>query len=88
VLAAALRDARRALRGMVATPLDGAARRRFAALVRRRIADRNVAGFADPARRRMFAVDLGPLLENPHRVGLTGAELRQRLHLLRAGAEP
>jgi tetracycline 7-halogenase / FADH2 O2-dependent halogenase len=88
VLAAALRDARRALRGIVATPLDGAARRRFAALVRRRIADRNIAGFADPARRRMFAVDHGPLLENPHRVGLTGAELRERLHLLRAEAEP
>jgi len=57
--------------------------RRFAASVRRRIAPRNVAGLADPGRNRLYPVDLEVLTRNAHRLGLTGAEMEQRLPWLR-----
>jgi FADH2 O2-dependent halogenase len=88
LLTAAVRSTLRHLRRLAAAPLSRQARLRFAAAVRRRIAPRNVAGLADPARRRLYAVDLGPLLRHPRRVGLTGAELRVRLHRLRGESEP
>lgn len=72
------------LRRLAAGPLDAEARRRFAAAVRRRIAPRNVAGLADPARHRLYPVGLATLCRHPHRVGLTAAELGRRLHRLRA----
>ncbi len=83
LLATAATRTLRELRRLRAGSLSNKVRLRFAAVVRRRIAPRNVAGLADPGKRRLYAVDLEALLRHPHRVGLTGAELRQRLCRLR-----
>jgi hypothetical protein len=72
-------------------PLDGAAIERFASAVRRRIAPRNVAGLADPARNRLFPVDFEALIESASLLGLSAAELGERLPRLRGdpvGAAP
>ncbi|HEY6324241.1 MAG TPA: tryptophan 7-halogenase, partial [Thermoanaerobaculia bacterium] len=83
LLAVAVERTLAELRGLCGGAPDEEARRRFAAGVRRRIAPRNVAGLADPARNRLYPVDLGPLIRHPHRVGLSAGELRRRLHRLR-----
>jgi FADH2 O2-dependent halogenase len=87
-----------AIRGMLAAtgaalgalPVEGlgeAAIARFAADVRRRIEPRNVAGLADPARRRLVPVDFDALLAGAGKLGLTEAELRERLPRLRGDRE-
>ena len=55
----------------------------FADRVRHRIAPRNLAGLADPARNRLYPVALEPLLCNAHLLGLGEGELRERLPRLR-----
>jgi tetracycline 7-halogenase / FADH2 O2-dependent halogenase len=82
-LRAAVERTLRQLRALSRDPLDRELARRFAATVRRRIAPYNVAGLADPARNRLYPVVLEPLVAHPHRVGLTAAELGERLHRLR-----
>jgi FADH2 O2-dependent halogenase len=67
----------------LAGPLTGGSRRRFAAAVRRRIEPYNVAGLADPARSRLYPVDLEALRRDPHKMGLTARELEERLYRLR-----
>jgi FADH2 O2-dependent halogenase len=56
---------------------------RFAEDVRRRIEPRNVAGLADPARRRLLPVDLDALIAGAAKLGLTADEVRRRLPRLR-----
>jgi FADH2 O2-dependent halogenase len=72
------------LRALPPGPLGAEALARFAADVRRSIAPRNVAGLADPARRRLVPVDFAALVAGAGRLGLTEAEMRQRLPRLRA----
>ncbi len=62
-------------------------RRGFVDGITTAIADRNVAGLADPARRNLYPVDLDLLVERAGLLGLTSAELRSKLHLLRGSAE-
>ncbi|MYH29224.1 MAG: hypothetical protein F4137_10285 [Acidobacteria bacterium] len=51
--------------------------------MRRLIAPRNLAGLADPARRRLYPVDLEALVAAAGLLGLTADEMRARLPLLR-----
>lgn len=55
----------------------------YSGAVRRLIAPRNVAGLADPARRRLYPVDLDALVDHAHLLGLTPSLVRERLPLLR-----
>ncbi len=73
------------LRALPAVPLDAETAARFAATVRRRIAPRNVAGLADPARHRLVPVDFDALVAGAALLGLTEDEVRQRLPRLREG---
>lgn len=61
-------------------------RRGFVDWITNAIADRNVAGLADPARRNLYPVDLDLLVERAGLLGLRSAELRSKLHLLRGSA--
>lgn len=72
-----------ALRQLPTGAIDEAAVMHFAADVRHRIEPRNVAGLADPARRRLVPVDLGALVAGAGKLGLTKDELRRRLPRLR-----
>jgi FADH2 O2-dependent halogenase len=47
------------------------------------IAPRNLAGLADPARNRLYPVDLEPLVENAGLLGLTREEMRREIPRLR-----
>lgn len=51
--------------------------------IRRIIAPRNLAGLADPARNRLYPVDLDPLIEGAGLLGLTAEEIRRELPRLR-----
>ncbi|HEY8019521.1 MAG TPA: tryptophan 7-halogenase, partial [Thermoanaerobaculia bacterium] len=91
VVRAMLAESGEELGGLPPGPLGGAAIERFASAVRRRIAPRNVAGLADPARNRLFPVDFEALIENAGLLGLSTAELGERLPRLRGdpiGAAP
>lgn len=55
----------------------------FGGRIRRAIESRNVAGLADPARRRMYPVDLEALVEAAPRLGLSREEVRRNLPRLR-----
>jgi FADH2 O2-dependent halogenase len=55
-------------------------------VVRDRIATRDIAGLCDPARRRLYPVDLEPLVRNAEHIGLSPAECRARLPRLRIPA--
>jgi FADH2 O2-dependent halogenase len=57
--------------------------REYATWVARRIASRNIAGLADPARRNLYPVDLEALLERGHLLGLTASDIRRALPRLR-----
>jgi hypothetical protein len=61
-------------------------RRAFVDWVTGSIEHRNVAGLADPARRNLYPVDFDLLVERAGLLGLTGAEMRSKLHLLRGSA--
>lgn len=54
--------------------------------IRRLIAPRNVAGLADPARRRLYPVDLDTLMECAPLLGLNPDQVRRELPRLRGGA--
>ncbi|MEA2601908.1 MAG: tetracycline 7-halogenase / O2-dependent halogenase [Acidobacteriota bacterium] len=58
-------------------------RRGFENEVRRAIAPRNLAGLADPTRRRLYPVDLESLVEAAGLLGLTGEEIRREIPRLR-----
>lgn len=51
--------------------------------IRNVIAPRNLAGLADPARNRLYPVDLEPLVENAGLLGLTREEIRREIPRLR-----
>lgn len=55
---------------------------------RRLIAPRNVAGLADPARKRLYPADLEALVAAADVIGLTRDEVRASLPRLRGGADP
>jgi FADH2 O2-dependent halogenase len=61
-------------------------RREFVDWVTQAIRERNVAGLADPARRNLYPVDLELIVERAGLLGMTDAELRSKLHLLRGSA--
>jgi len=61
-------------------------RREFVDWVTQAIRERNVAGLADPARRNLYPVDLELMVERAGLLGMTAAELRAKLHLLRGSA--
>ena len=54
--------------------------------VRALIAPRNLAGLADPARHRLYPVDLDPLVETAHLLGLTREDIRREIPRLRGEA--
>ncbi len=54
--------------------------------IRALIAPRNLAGLADPARSRLYPVDLDPLVENAHLLGLTREDIRHEIPRLRGDA--
>ena len=56
--------------------------------VRRLIAARNVAGLADPARKRLYPADLETLVSAADLIGLTRDEVRASLPRLRGGTDP
>lgn len=60
---------------------------RFEEEVRRSIAPRNLAGLADPARNRLYPVDLEALVENAELLGMTKEEIRREVPRLRGGGE-
>ncbi len=55
----------------------------FKEWVRSAIAQRNIAGLGDPARRHLYPVDEGALVENAGLLGLDAVEARRRLPRLR-----
>lgn len=55
----------------------------FEEKIRQIIAPRNLAGLADPARNRVYPVDLEPLVENAGLLGLTQEEVRREIPRLR-----
>jgi FADH2 O2-dependent halogenase len=59
------------------------ARRVFVEWIARAIREHNVAGLADPARRNLYPVDFDVLVERAGLLGMTGDEMRAKLHLLR-----
>jgi FADH2 O2-dependent halogenase len=61
-------------------------RRAFVDWITHAIRERNVAGLADPARRNFYPVDLDLMVERAELLGMTPAELRSKLHLLRGSA--
>jgi tetracycline 7-halogenase / FADH2 O2-dependent halogenase len=67
----------------VLTALREAPRQDFADVVRRAIAPRNLAGLADPARGRLYPVDLESLVEAAGLLGLTREEIRRQIPRLR-----
>jgi tetracycline 7-halogenase / FADH2 O2-dependent halogenase len=72
-----------ALRDLPEGCIDEVTAARFAAEVRRRIEPRNVAGLADPARRRLVPIDLEALVASAGKLGLTEDEMQRRLPRLR-----
>lgn len=60
--------------------------REYFQAIRRLIAPRNVAGLADPARRRLYPVDLDALVASASLLGLEPDEIRRVLPRLRGGA--
>jgi FADH2 O2-dependent halogenase len=56
--------------------------------IRNAIAPRNLAGLADPARNRLYPVDMEPLVENAGLLGLTREEIRREIPRLRGQLEP
>lgn len=65
--------------GMVSAE-DGEAFTRWIAEV---IAERNIAGLADPGRRNLYPVDLDLMIERAELLGMTADEMRRQLPLLR-----
>jgi FADH2 O2-dependent halogenase len=72
-----------ALRETLADLRNGPDPQAFADRVRQRIARRNLAGLADPARNRLYPVALEPLVRNCNLLGLSEEELRERMPRLR-----
>jgi len=66
-------------------PTD-AGRRGFVDWITEAIRDRNVAGLADPGRRNLYPVDVDLMVEQASLLGMTAAEMRAKLHLLRGTA--
>lgn len=56
----------------------------FEEKIRQIIAPRNLAGLADPARNRLYPVDLEPLIEGAGLLGMTAEEIRRELPRLRS----
>ena len=83
VVRAMVAETAAALREVCDDDVDEPANAHFAAGVRRRIEPRNVAGLADPARRRLVPVDLEALVAGAAKLGLTEDEVRRRLPRLR-----
>ncbi len=54
--------------------------------LRRELEPRNVAGLDDPERLNLYPVDFAPLVEHADRLGLTPAEVEERLPRLRSPA--
>jgi len=68
---------------------DGeAAVRDFESWIRDGIAERNVAGLADPRCRNLYPVDLELLVQRAPLLGLTSEQVRSRLHRLRSVENP
>ncbi len=67
----------------VLTDLREAPRQDFEDVVRRAIAPRNLAGLVDPARQRLYPVDLESLVEAAGLLGLTREEIRREIPRLR-----
>jgi hypothetical protein len=61
-------------------------RRQFLSWMTDVIQDHNVAGLADRDRRNLYPVDLDLIVERAGLLGMTQAELRSKLHLLRGSA--
>jgi FADH2 O2-dependent halogenase len=59
------------------------ARRAFIDWIPRAIREHNVAGLADPARRNLYPVDFDVVVERAGLLGMTGDQMRSKLHLLR-----
>jgi FADH2 O2-dependent halogenase len=55
----------------------------FKTWIQERIACRNVIGLGDPTRDNLYPVDLDVMRSHAELLGLTGQEMRSRLHLLR-----
>jgi FADH2 O2-dependent halogenase len=72
-----------ALREIPGGPASEETLRPFESAVRSAIAPRNLAGLADPARHRLFPVDLEPLIEGAGLLGLTREEVRREIPRLR-----
>lgn len=75
---ALFRDVRERLRGLPPAGVSA-----FAEWLAGRLAPRNVAGLADPARRNLYPVDLDVLVERSSLLGLTHSEVRALLPRLR-----
>jgi FADH2 O2-dependent halogenase len=73
---------RRVSSGQGSRPTE-VARREFVGWITEAIRGRNVAGLADPARRNLYPVDLDLLVARAGLLGMTDAEMRSKLHLLR-----
>lgn len=74
------------VREMLSRALAGVQEPGFEEKIRQIIAPRNLAGLADPARNRLYPVDLEPLVENAGLLGLTREEVRREIPRLRGVA--
>jgi FADH2 O2-dependent halogenase len=74
------------VREMFDRVLAGLQEPRFEEKLRQIIAPRNLAGLADPARNRLYPVDLEPLIEGAGLLGLTAEEIRREIPRLRGAA--
>ncbi|HEV7504118.1 MAG TPA: FAD-dependent oxidoreductase [Thermoanaerobaculia bacterium] len=71
------------VREMLDRVLAGLQEPGFEEKIRQIIAPRNLAGLADPARNRLYPVDLEPLIEGAGLLGLTTEEIRREIPRLR-----
>ena len=76
-------EARQRLAGLRRPTASDAERRAFVDWTTDAISDRNVAGLADPNRRNLYPVDLDVMIDRADLLGMTGEEMRGKVHLLR-----
>ena len=76
-------ESRTRLAGMRGRKVSDAERDVFAAWIAEVIAERNVAGLAEPDRRNLYPVDLDVIVDRAELLGMTREEIRGKLHLLR-----